>query len=248
VLAVTAGKMMLAEPLVAEHVPAGLAGPLLIAVLTIVVLWAGFVRNHRRLESRIHARLAAFNGRRLSDAPAQHPDEEGGVMVKVLVPVGGAGGGTLAVRHALAEFMKGTAMEIHLLNVQPPFSRHVAQFASRRNLAEFHREQAEKALRPARELLDRHGVPCAEHVAIGRRAETIVETAKKLRCHHIVMSTARKNSLTRMVEDSVTNRVLELTPVPVEVIAGESISRLERYGIPAGIGTALAALVFAALD
>ena len=62
------------------------------------------------------------------------------------------------------------------------------------------------------------------------------------------MSTARKNSLTRMLEDSVTNRVLELTSVPVEVIAGENISRLERYGLPAVIGAALAALVLAALD
>jgi DNA-directed RNA polymerase subunit E'/Rpb7 len=51
-----------------------------------------------------------------------------------------------------------------------------------------------------------------------------------------------------MVQDSVTNRVLELTPVPVEVIAGENISRLERYGIPVGVGTALAALLVAALD
>jgi len=86
------------------------------------------------------------------------------------------------------------------------------------------------------------------HFALGRRAEVIVETAKRLRCHHIVMSTARKNSLTRMLEDSVTNRVLELTPVPVEVIAGEHVSKLERYGVPVGVGAALAALVIAALD
>ena len=60
------------------------------------------------------------------------------------------------------------------------------------------------------------------------------------------MSTARTNSLTRMLEASVTNRVLELTTVPVEVIAGDAVSNLERYGIPAGIGTAAALLLVAA--
>ena len=29
--------------------------------------------------------------------------------------------------------MNNTAMEIHLLNVQPPFSRHIARFASKRS-------------------------------------------------------------------------------------------------------------------
>ena len=59
------------------------------------------------------------------------------------------------------------------------------------------------------------------------------------------MSTARKNSLTRLVEDSVTNKVLELTPVPVEVIAGDAVSSFERYGIPAAIAAALAFLIVA---
>lgn len=62
------------------------------------------------------------------------------------------------------------------------------------------------------------------------------------------MSTAHKNSLTRLVENSVTNKVLELTTVPVEVIAGDSVSKVERYAIPAGLGAALALLIAAAVD
>lgn len=60
------------------------------------------------------------------------------------------------------------------------------------------------------------------------------------------MSTARKNSLTRMIEDSVTNQVLELTTVPVQIIAGEAISRWERYGIPVGLGTTVGLFLLAA--
>jgi len=51
-----------------------------------------------------------------------------------------------------------------------------------------------------------------------------------------------------MLEDSTTNKVLEKTSVPVEVIAGDSISKLERYGFPAGLGAALALLIAAAVD
>jgi hypothetical protein len=85
-------------------------------------------------------------------------------------------------------------------------------------------------------------------VRAGDRAATIAAEARRLACDHILMSTARKNSLTRMLEDSTTNRVLELTSVPVELIAGDQISKLERFGVPAGIGAALALLIAAAAD
>ena len=62
------------------------------------------------------------------------------------------------------------------------------------------------------------------------------------------MTTARKNPLTRLCEPSVTDQVLELTQLPVEVIVGNDISPMERYVIPAGLGTGIAALVMLALD
>jgi len=168
-------------------------------------------------------------------------------MKKVLIPVDGSGSYQVAVKQIINAFMNDTAMEIHLLNVQPPFSRHVSQFVSRRNREDFHREQAQKVLRPAQQMLDRFAIPYATHTALGDRAKAITDAAQRLRCDLIVMGTARKNSLTRLVESSVTNEVLELTSVPVELIAGASMSRWERYGIPAAIASALA-LVLAVED
>ena len=104
---------------------------------------------------------------------------------------------------------------------------------------------AEKALAPARELLKKHGVPHAAHIELGDRAETIDRMAQKLKATQIVLGTARKNSLTRLLQDSVTARVLEIARVPVEVIAGSQVSKLEKYGLPAGIGAALAAVLVA---
>ena len=249
VLAWTAVKMVTSEPLLKDAFAAyKLTVPLLYAVTVFGVLWAGFVKNHRRLESRISARLASFARQGTAGSPAPNVLEGGHAMLKVLVPVDGSPNSQYAVRHIINGFRKNPAMEVHLLNVQAPFSRHIAQFASRKNRDSFHRDEAEKALRPVRRVLDSAGVPHTVHIEVGRKAEVIAKTAQRLHCDHIVMSTARKNSLTRMLEASVTNRVLELTTVPVEVIAGDAISKLERYGIPAGIGGALALLLLAAAD
>ena len=167
-------------------------------------------------------------------------------MQRILIPVDGSRNCQFAVRHVIKEFMNNTAMEIHLLNVQPPVSRDVARFVTKKSLHDYHRDEAEKALGPIKLMLDGFGVPYSAHAEVGDRAKAIADAARRLRCDQIVMGTARKNSLTRWIENSVTNKVLELTSVPVEVIAGNAVSPYERYGIPAGIGALLALALFAA--
>ena len=249
VLALTAAKMISAEPFLKDLLSAyTLTVPALYVVIVVSVLWAGFVKNHRMLESRISARIAAFARQRASHASVSQDVKGGNAMLKILVPIDGSRNSHFVVPHVIREFQKNKALEIHLLNVQPPFSWHIARFVGKKSRDEFHRDQAEKALRKVRRALDGFGVPYSLHVEVGNKAKLITETARTLRCDHIVMSTARKNSLTRMLEDSTTNKVLEQTSVPVEVIAGDAVSRFERYGIPAGIGTILGLMFFAAAD
>jgi nucleotide-binding universal stress UspA family protein len=120
------------------------------------------------------------------------------------------------------------------------------EFASLRAALASSREQADLAVQPAQAALDAAKVPYQTHRVIGQdRARSIVETAQQLACHHLVMGTARKNSLTRMVEDSVTSRVLELTTVPVEVISGGAVSKIERIGLMAFVALGIAIVVLA---
>ena len=249
VLAATAVRMATHEPLVQRHVPLGDAATALAYLLVVPgVLWAGFVRNHRRLESRIHARLAGFADRGLS-APQGSDFTRGGIdMRRVLVPVDGSPNSEQAVRHVVAEFARDPRIEVHLLNVQTPLSRHVSRFVSRRDAGAYHREESEKALAPARRLLEQHGVAHGTHSVIGERAKSIVDAARRLHCTHIVIGSARRKSLTRMFEDSTLDKVLELTSVPVEVVAGGEVSRLERFGNPAGVGAVLTLLAVSAID
>ena len=169
-------------------------------------------------------------------------------MEKVLIPVDGSRNCQHAVRHVIGEYRKNSGLEVHLLHVQTPLSKHVAQFVTRKNRETYHHDEAAKALRPIRRMLDNASLAYTSHVEIGRKAEVIAQTAKRLGCDHIVMGTARKNSLTRMLEASVTNRVLELTSVPVEVVAGEAVSSAERYGLPAAVAAALGLMLLAVVD
>lgn len=167
-------------------------------------------------------------------------------MLRVLVPSDGSTNSQHGIRHVIREYAKNGAMEVHLLNVQAPFSKHICDFSSKSARAEFHEEQASLALAPVRQVLDEAGVPYTVHVEVGDKADCIVATARRLQCDCIVMSTGRKSSLVRMVEQSVTNQVIERTTVPVEVIAGEPASKLERFGIPAGVGAGILVLWMAA--
>ena len=241
VLVGTAAKMITSEPLLKPWLH---AMPQLtdLAYLAIpLVLWVAFAKNHRHLESRMHARLAAFALQRpkgASSAPAHEPLVQptgDTAMLKVLVPVDGSPNALRAVRNAIDEYRRHHELELHLLNVQLPVSRHIGRFISRHDQNSWHHEHAEADMASARTELEVAGVPYETHWVVGDRATEICRAAVRLGVHHIVMGTARKNSLTRMLEDSVTSRVLESTPVPVEVVAGDSVSKWERWGLPAAV-------------
>ena len=63
-------------------------------------------------------------------------------MLKILIPVDGSRNCEFAVKHVIKQFMNNTAMEIHLLNVQSPFRRDIARFVRRKNVRDYHREEA----------------------------------------------------------------------------------------------------------
>lgn len=255
VLVATAAKMMTSEPLLAPLFAAAPWVKWMVYLAIPVVLWLAFVKNHRRFESRIRARLAEFAARRpvgastagSADIPQPiHPGDK--TMLKVLVPVDGSVNALKAVRHAVSEYQRHHELELHLLNVQAPLSRHVAGFIGRGDRTRWHQERVDEALRETRRILEQSGVPHEVHWALGDRAREICAAASRLGVHHIVMGTARRNSITRMLEDSVTDRVLAATPVPVEVVAGEAVSRLERWGLPAGVVGAAVGLTALVLD
>jgi YjbE family integral membrane protein len=249
VLAWTAAKMMISEPLIKEFFVQNQVLSVLAYVVVIGgVLGGGFWSSHSKKRARVASHVVNLAEVESKAVPVAEKlvTPGGATLMKVLLPVDGSSNSLSATLHVVNRFLSNSAMEVHLLHVCAPRSRHIAQFVSKRDRENFHKDEAERALAPARDLLNQFGVPLAEHVELGPKAETIHRVAQRLRVNQIVMGTARKNSVTRMLEDSVTNKVLEIAQVPVEVVAGQSVSKLEQFGIPAGVGAAVAFLLVAA--
>lgn len=138
--------------------------------------------------------------------------------MNLLVPVDGSVHSDNAVLHAvtLAKIVGG---EIHLLNVQPGLhSGHAKMFVSEKQLHDYQREEAEKALQTARALMDAAKLKYQYHIGVGAPAETIVAFAKEKHCDQIIMGARGENALTKLVLGSVATQVIHLAEIPVTLV------------------------------
>jgi nucleotide-binding universal stress UspA family protein len=138
--------------------------------------------------------------------------------MNLLIPVDGSAHSQNAVRFAMNLASK-TAAEIHLLNVQAGLhSGHAKMFVSEKQLHDYQREEAEKALQSSRALLDEAKVKYQYHIGVGAPAETIVAFAKEKHCDQIIMGARGENALTKLILGSVATQVIELAAVPVTLV------------------------------
>lgn len=109
-------------------------------------------------------------------------------MRKILVAVDATdpAGTRAAVAEAVRIYAQGP-VDVHLLNVQPPVSGHVAMFFDNRELHELQQAAGVENLASAEAMLRASSVPWSSSVRIGRCAETIARTARELGCDRIVL-------------------------------------------------------------
>jgi nucleotide-binding universal stress UspA family protein len=101
-------------------------------------------------------------------------------------------------------------IRIHLLNVQRPLPKHIAQFFNRDDLRDFHRDAGMRALAPVMALLDNAGVPHVDHVLVGHPAETIVGFAEDLHAAKVIVDTPPKSVMSLLGLGSVGSQVHHL--------------------------------------
>lgn len=169
-------------------------------------------------------------------------------MKKILIPVDGSENSLHAVRHVARQYFSEPDLDVHLVHVCVPLSSYVARFIDSKSRVQYHEEKAEAAVVAARRILRTHSVPHSVHVRFGDPVAMIAATAEELRAGQIVLGTARKNMLIRLVQDSVSARVTERVDIPVQLVTGKNVPTWERIGIPAVVSAAFAALVLAAAD
>lgn len=142
-------------------------------------------------------------------------------MQRVLLPIDGSECALRAVALVIAKrllYADPDGLDIHLVNVQAPFSHDVSRFSNRQQMADFHREESEKLLRGACELLDAAGAKYTCHCQVGRVDETITDLAQALRCDQIVMGTHGRGALKELLVASVTLKIVHLSKIPVLLV------------------------------
>lgn len=248
VLAWTSAKMITSEPLLAETVA---ANPWITWLAYVIVIGGVLGGGYRA------SRMSASPGVRLVAAGSSIPEQqvsfqpvtqkEGFNMTRILIPVDASANSLNAVRHAANLALQQPGIEVHLLNVRVPLPQTIARFLKHGERRSWHKQEAEKALAPAREILDRHGVAHATHVETGAAARTIDRVARRIKADQILVGSTRMPLLARLFRRSLTTDLMEFSTVPVQVIAGDRASAATRYGVPVGIG-ALIALILVAAD
>jgi nucleotide-binding universal stress UspA family protein len=139
-------------------------------------------------------------------------------MHDIVVPICDSADATWAAHRAIALY-RNEAARVHLLNVQRPLPKHVAQFFNRNDLREFHRDAGMQVLAPAMRMLDEAGVPHEDHVLVGHAAETIVRFAEDLHCNQIVVDSQPRGFLSMLGLGSIGSQVHHLMQAHAETPA-----------------------------
>ena len=247
VLAWTASKMMVSEPISQEWLAS--QSPALEYVIQVAVvlgvLTSGFIRSRRALEGVIAPSVVVSESENIV-SPQQSPNFGESKMNKILIPVDGSKNSDMAVKHAAKTYGQDPDTHFYLCNVQPTLYRHIGKFLSKQMINEWRAERSAQAAVSASAYLEKEGLNFSFTCVSGDKGTAIRDEATRLECNRIVIGTSKKNSLSRLFENSTTARLLEISDIPVEVVTGSTLPVLERWGIPAlgaGAATALMAVV-----
>ena len=123
----------------------------------------------------------------------------------------------LVTNHEIA----GGDGEIVVVNVQPAMPPRVKSMVGAAAVQDYHREEAEKVLKPIEKFLQRHDIAYTSRWAVGNPGVEIVKAAKKDKAQMIVMGTHGHGIFARALLGSVAERVMSKAPCPVMVVRGK---------------------------
>lgn len=140
-------------------------------------------------------------------------------MLKILLPADGSDNSSQAITdfiHLLDWYKEKP--ELHLLNVQHPLDGNVSLFINQSDIKRYHQEEGLKSLQNARNLLDQAGIAYQYHITVGDPAEMIVCFADEKHYDQIVMGPRGKGNIQGLLLGSVTNKVMQLSNIPVLLV------------------------------
>ncbi|HLS18428.1 MAG TPA: universal stress protein [Paracoccaceae bacterium] len=137
--------------------------------------------------------------------------------MKILVPMDGSAAALRALDFAIRRVTKNDGM-IRLVNIQQPAPPSVSVFVGGDAMETLYRDEAERALAPARERLAEAGVKFEEDTRHGAIGDTIAADSAENRCDEIIMGSRGMGAFSSVLLGSVAMRVLQLANMPVTIV------------------------------
>jgi nucleotide-binding universal stress UspA family protein len=108
--------------------------------------------------------------------------------------------------------------QVLVVNVQPAMPPRVKSMVGASAVQDYHREEAEKVLKPIEKFLQRHQIAYTSRWAVGNPGVEIVKAGLKDKAQLIVMGTHGHGILGRAILGSVAQNVLTQTEIPVLLV------------------------------
>ncbi len=139
--------------------------------------------------------------------------------MKILVAVDGSKFSRAAVEFvASRSTLASVDPEVLLLNVQLPIPGRVKGALSKSALSDYHRDEAEKALAPARSRLLKAGLRVTDRLVVGKPSKEISAVAADSKADLIVIGSHGLSALRGLLFGSVTSAVMAQTSAPVLIV------------------------------
>ncbi|WP_374667670.1 universal stress protein [Ramlibacter sp.] len=116
------------------------------------------------------------------------------------------------------EELAGGDGHLVVLNVQTPVPPRVKGMLGSTAIAEYHKDESEKVLKPIDRFLARHGIQYTLKMTVGNAGQEIVRAAKREKCQLVVMGTHGHGLLGRALLGSVAQTVVTDSEVPVLLV------------------------------
>ncbi|MFA7669017.1 MAG: universal stress protein [Burkholderiaceae bacterium] len=140
-------------------------------------------------------------------------------MKTILLPVDGSENSSRAVQRAIEIVKDSSDARLLVVTAYPPIvSGNVKSFFSAEDIQSFYQDEGNKALEPARAILDKAGIAYDAKVLVGPVAQTIADYAKKNQADTMIMGTRGLGTVTGMGLGSITTKVLSLVDIPVLLV------------------------------
>jgi nucleotide-binding universal stress UspA family protein len=139
-------------------------------------------------------------------------------MLNILIPVDGSEPSLLAVHHALQLVGAGLKARFVVANVQETANLYELVVAHDPGVLQKVSEEAgHDLMRPAVKLLQAAGQQVVQDVSTGDPAHMLVEVIERQGCDAVIMS-ARGAGLRAVVMGSVSQEMVQASPVPVTLV------------------------------